>query len=80
MECPPAHESIPSKLVKKMPTASDRYRHLLLSSLDSLAWPIRSVLRACIQAYAQLVIPSLTCFTLHRCVFAVVATTVGQGK
>ena len=63
-----------------MPTAFDRYRHFLLFMFDSLALPIRSNLCACVQAYAQLVIPSLTCFTLHRRVFAVVATTIGHGK
>ena len=74
------HETIPSKLVKKMPTAFDHYRHLLLSSLATLAWPIRRDLRTCVQAYAQLVVPSLARFTLHSSVFAVVATTIGYGK
>jgi len=32
------YESIPSELVKKMPTASERYRHLLALTLASLAW------------------------------------------
>ena len=41
---------------------------------------IKSDLRACVQAYAQLVIPSLTYFALHCSVFAVVATTVGYGE
>ena len=41
---------------------------------------VKSDLRACIQAYAQLVIPSLPHFTLHRSVFAVVATTIGYGE
>ena len=63
-----------------MPTAFDRYRHVLLFSLDSSALPIRIELCARVQAYAQLVIPSLACFTLHCSVFAVVATTIGYGK
>ena len=63
-----------------MPTAYKRYRHVYLSSLASMAWPMRSDLRACVQAYAQLVIPSLACFTLHCSVFAVAATTIGYGK
>ena len=75
-----AYDLIPSKLAEKMPAAFDRYRHFLLFMFVSLALPIRSNLCACVQAYAQLVIPSLTCFTLHRCVFAVVATTIGHGK
>ena len=41
---------------------------------------VKSYLRACIQAYSQLVIPNLAHFTLHRSVFAVVATTIGYGK
>ena len=37
-----AHESIPSKLAKKMPIAFDRYRHWLMLTSASLAWLLRS--------------------------------------